>query len=152
MLFRSAFEATYVTTFDNRPTLPIVINMVESKISNNLIVSRPHEIERAIRDNNGRTKKEELDAEIEAEAARRLAQRLKDSADEIEKAADELQHALQMQVLKDLKNKIFDLDKKLTPVYQVYQFVHGDIFTDCGRGDFELADENDRRILWEVEE
>jgi hypothetical protein len=81
-----AFEATYITSFDSRPTMPTVINTLESKINNNLILVRPLEIERAIRDNTGRTKKEEMDAEIEAEAARRLAQRVKDSADEIEKA------------------------------------------------------------------
>ncbi len=81
-----AFEATYISTFDNRPTVPAVINTLESKINNNLIIVRPMEIERAIRDNTGRTKKEEMDAEIEAEAARRLAQRLKDNADEIERA------------------------------------------------------------------
>jgi hypothetical protein len=81
-----AFEATYVTSFDSRPTMPTIINTLESKINNNLILVRPYEVERAIRDNTGRTKKEEMDAEIEAEAARRLAQRVKESADEIEKA------------------------------------------------------------------
>lgn len=81
-----AFEATYITSFDSRPTLPTIINTLESKINNNLILVRPHEVERAIKDNNGRTKKEEMDAEIEAEAARRLAQRVKESAEEIESA------------------------------------------------------------------
>jgi len=81
-----AFEATYITSFDSRPTAPVVINTLESKINNNLILVRPHEVERAIRDNTGRTKKEELDAEIESEAARRLAQRVKESADDIERA------------------------------------------------------------------
>lgn len=81
-----AFEATYITSMDMRPTIPTVINTIESKINNNLILIRPHEVERAIRDNTGRTKKEELDAEIEADAARRLAQRVKESGDEIESA------------------------------------------------------------------
>jgi hypothetical protein len=81
-----AFEATYITSFDNKPTMPTIINTVEGKINNNLIIVRPHEVERALRDSTGRTKKEELDAEIEAEAARRLAQRIKDAADEIERA------------------------------------------------------------------
>lgn len=81
-----AFEATYITSFDSRPTAPTVINTLESKINNNLILVRPHEVERAIRDNTGRTRKEEIDAEVEAEAARRLAQRVKDTDEEIERA------------------------------------------------------------------
>jgi hypothetical protein len=81
-----AFEATYITSADMRPTAPTVINIVESKINNNLIIVRPLEVERAIRDNTGKTKREELEAEIEAEAARRLAQRVKENADDIERA------------------------------------------------------------------
>jgi hypothetical protein len=81
-----AFEATYITSAEMRPTAPTVIHTIESKINNNLIIVRPHEVERAIRDNTGRTKKEELDAEIEAEAARRLAQRVKENAEAIEQS------------------------------------------------------------------
>jgi hypothetical protein len=81
-----AFEATYITSVDMRPTAPTVINTIESKINNNLIIVRPLEVERAIRDNTGRTKREELEAEIEAEAARRLAQRVRESGEEIERA------------------------------------------------------------------
>jgi len=81
-----AFEATFISSADMRPTAPTVIHTVESKINNNLIIVRPHEVERAIRDNTGKTKREELEAEIEAEAARRLAQRVKENADDIERA------------------------------------------------------------------
>ena len=81
-----AFEATYVLSANMLPTAPIVMNTIESKISNNLILSQPQEIIRAIRDTTGKTKKEELDAEVEAEAARRLAEKVKEGADAIEKA------------------------------------------------------------------
>jgi hypothetical protein len=81
-----AFEATYISSFDMRPTAPTIINTVESKINNNLIIVKPHEVERAIKDNTGRSKKEEMDAELEAEAARRLAQKVKESGDDIERA------------------------------------------------------------------
>lgn len=81
-----AFEATYIASFDSRPTAPTIINSIESKINNNLILVRPHEVERAIRDNSGRTKKEEIDAEVEADAARRLSQRVKEAGEEIEQA------------------------------------------------------------------
>lgn len=81
-----AFEATYVLSATMVPTAPVVMNTVESKISNNLILIQPMEIVRAIKNTTGKTKKEELDAEIEAEAARRLAEKVKESGDAIERA------------------------------------------------------------------
>ena len=81
-----AFEATYVLSANSAPTAPTVINTIEGKISNSMIIAQPHEVVRAIKDSTGKTKKEELDAEIEADAQRRLAQRVKDSADQIEQA------------------------------------------------------------------
>jgi hypothetical protein len=81
-----AFEATFVLSANTMPTAPVIMNTVEGKINNLLIVSQPQEISRAIRDTTGKTKKEELDAEIEAEAARRLAEKVKEGADAIESA------------------------------------------------------------------
>lgn len=81
-----AFEATYVLSATMVPTTPVVMNTVESKISNNLILIQPGEIVRAIKNTTGKSKKEELDAEVEAEAARRLAEKVKEGADAIEKA------------------------------------------------------------------
>lgn len=80
-----AFEATYVTSFTMAPTAPTVVSIVESKISNNLIISKPGEVTHAIREQAKTKQERELD-EIEAEAQRRLAQRVKESADAIEAA------------------------------------------------------------------
>ena len=74
-----AFEATYVVSMTQAPTPPVVVNTIEGKINNNLILSKPQEVQKAIKDAS-RTKKEELDAELEAEAARRLAQMVKETA------------------------------------------------------------------------
>lgn len=65
-----AFEATFVATMSQMPTPPTVINMVESQINNNLIIVKPVEVQRAIRETN-KTKKENEDQEFEAETARR---------------------------------------------------------------------------------
>ena len=81
-----AFEATYVISSSMMPTAPVVMNTLEGKINNMMIIAQPQEVVRAIRDTTGKTKKEELDAEIEAEAARRLAEKVKESADAIENA------------------------------------------------------------------
>ena len=80
-----AFESTYIISFDTRPTPPVIINTVESKINNLLIISRPPEVAQAIRTHT-RTRREEIEAEIEAEAQRRIAQRIQDTSEEIERA------------------------------------------------------------------
>ena len=80
-----AFEATYVTSLNSRPSPPVVINTVESKIGNNLILVRPTEVSQAMKEA-AKTKQDKEIEEIEAEAARRLAQRVKDNADAIEQA------------------------------------------------------------------
>lgn len=74
-----AFEATFVTSATLSPTPPVVLNTVESKIGNNLILVKPTEIQRAIRDS-GKTKREQEEDDAEAEAARRLAIMVKESA------------------------------------------------------------------------
>jgi hypothetical protein len=80
-----AFEATYVTSLNSRPSPPVVINTVESKIGNNLILVRPIEVAQAMKEA-AKTKQDKELEEIEAEAARRVAQRVKDNADAIEQA------------------------------------------------------------------
>ena len=65
-----AFEATFVATMAQAPTTPAVVTIVESQINNNLIIVKPAEVQRAIRDSK-KSKKEEEDKEAEAETARR---------------------------------------------------------------------------------
>ena len=73
-----AFEATYVVSTSMAPSPPTVINTIEGKIGNNLIISKPTEVQKAIRDA-GKSKQELEMEELEAEAARRLAQMVKES-------------------------------------------------------------------------
>lgn len=73
-----AFEATYVINSGMMPTPPVVVNTIESKINNNLILSRPPEVQKANRDG-GKSKKELEDEEAAAEQARQLLQRIKDA-------------------------------------------------------------------------
>jgi hypothetical protein len=80
-----AFQATYVASASVSPTPATLVNTIESKISNNLIIIKPLEIQRAIREA-GKTKQEREMEEIEAEAARQLSQRVKESAEDIEQA------------------------------------------------------------------
>ena len=68
-----AFEATFIISASMTPTPPRVINTVESKINNTMLLSKPPEISKAINNATGKSKKEEQVAELEAEAARRLA-------------------------------------------------------------------------------
>jgi hypothetical protein len=52
-----AFEATYVTSTTMMPTTPIVVNTIESKIGNNLIIVKPQEVISAIKEQ-AKSKKE----------------------------------------------------------------------------------------------
>lgn len=80
-----AFQATYVVTNVTPPTVPVTVNIVESKISNTLILVHPIEVQRAIRDSIKTAKDREVE-DTEAEFARRLAQRIKETADQIAQA------------------------------------------------------------------
>lgn len=80
-----AFHATYVASSSVSPTPSTLVNTIESKISNNLILVKPLEVQRAIREA-GKTKQEREMEEIEAEAERQLAQKVRESAEEIEQA------------------------------------------------------------------
>lgn len=92
-----AFQATYISSSTAMPTPPVVVNIVESKISNNLILVHPVEIQRAIREAAKTPRDRELE-EIEAEAARRLAQRVRETADQIAQA--------QMLLMQDLAGRL----------------------------------------------
>ena len=62
-----AFQATFVTSATQSPTPPVVVNIVESKISNNLIIIKPQEIQRAIREAK-KTKKDGENDALESES------------------------------------------------------------------------------------
>jgi hypothetical protein len=67
-----AFEATYVTSTSMMPSPPVVVSTIESKIGNNLIIVKPHEVQQAIKEA-GKSKREREMEELEAEAQRQLA-------------------------------------------------------------------------------
>lgn len=73
-----AFQGTYVLSANMPPTPPRVLNIVESKINNNLILTKPIEIQRAVKDQQ-KTKAEKEKEQLEAEAAMTLAQTEKDA-------------------------------------------------------------------------
>lgn len=73
-----AFEATYVMSVSMPPTPPTVINTIEGKIGNNLIINKPQEVQRAIKEATKSKQEQEME-ELEAEAQRRLSQMVKES-------------------------------------------------------------------------
>lgn len=73
-----AFEATFVMSAAQPPTPPVVVNTVEGKIGNNLIIVKPVEVQRAIKEAT-KSKQEQENDDLEAEASRRLAQMVKES-------------------------------------------------------------------------
>lgn len=76
-----AFEATFVTSINIPPTPPVVMNTIESKINNNLILVRPPEVQKMI-DKQGRSKREQEEEELEAEAQRQIARRIEKAKEE----------------------------------------------------------------------
>jgi hypothetical protein len=70
-----AFEGTYVTSANMMPTPPAIINTIESKIGNSLIITRPPEIVKASKET-GKSKRELEQEELEAIQASQLAQRI----------------------------------------------------------------------------
>lgn len=67
-----AFEATYVMSTNIPPTSPVVINIIEGKIGNNLIIVKPQEVQQAIKQI-GKTRRDTEMEEMEADAQRQLA-------------------------------------------------------------------------------
>jgi hypothetical protein len=80
-----AFEATFVTSAAAMPTPPVIMNIVESRINNNLILVRPPEVAAAIKEQRKTQRDREIE-EIEVEAQRRIAQRVKETNEAIEAA------------------------------------------------------------------
>jgi hypothetical protein len=70
-----AFQGTYVQSATQAPTAPAIINTIESKIGNNLILVKPMEIQRAIAAAGKSRRDLELE-ELEAEAQRQMMQRI----------------------------------------------------------------------------
>lgn len=80
-----AFQATYIQSATIAPSPPTSINTIESKINNNLIIVKPIEIQRSVKEA-GKTKQEKELEEIEAEATRRLASQVQKTEDALEEA------------------------------------------------------------------
>lgn len=76
-----AFEATYVASATAAPTPPVVMNTIEGKIGNNLIIVKPPEVVNAIQNHRRSQRDRELE-ELEAEAQRQIAQRVEKSREE----------------------------------------------------------------------
>ncbi len=69
-----AFHGTYVNSSTTMPTAPAIINIVESKINNNLIIAKPPEMQRAITAATKRLQdKEKEELEMEAMQLERRA-------------------------------------------------------------------------------
>lgn len=78
VILDKAFEATYVMSSSMMPTPPVIVNTVEGKIGNNLIIVKPSEIVNAIREA-GRSKRDQEMEEMEADAQRQMAQRIENA-------------------------------------------------------------------------
>lgn len=78
-----AFHATYVASANSLPTPPTILNIIESKINNNLILVKPMEIQKAVKDNKKTARDKELE-ELEEEAQRQIAQRIQKAKEETE--------------------------------------------------------------------
>jgi len=70
-----AFEATYVSSANMAPTPPTVLNTIEGKLNNNLILVKPPEVQRAIAAA-GKSKKEQEEEEAQEEAQRQINRRI----------------------------------------------------------------------------
>jgi hypothetical protein len=80
-----AFEATYVTSSTVNPTPPVIVNTIESKIGNNLIISKPQEVVQALKEQ-AKTKRDRELEDMEAEAQRRISMKVKETNEAIENA------------------------------------------------------------------
>jgi len=81
-----AFEGTYVTSTTAMPSPPVVMNIIEGKINNNLILSQPKEVSDAVREQKKTKQDKELE-ELEAEAQRQMMQRIEKAKEDSNKSA-----------------------------------------------------------------
>lgn len=79
-----AFEGTYVASANVPPTPPVVMNILEGGINNNLIIVKPPEIQRAVASAQKSKRDVELE-ELEAEAQRQMMQRIEQSKEDTTK-------------------------------------------------------------------
>ena len=80
-----AFQATYVQSATLMPSPPTSVNTIESKINNSLIVVKPVEVQRVVKEATKSPQDKELE-EIEAEASRRLASNVQKAQEALEEA------------------------------------------------------------------
>ena len=80
-----AFHATYVALPTLIPTPPVVLNTVESQVNSNLIIVKPMEIQMVVKEH-AKTKYDKEVEELEAEAQRRLAMKVKETEEQLENA------------------------------------------------------------------
>lgn len=76
-----AFEATYVASAAAMPTPPVVMNITESRINNNLIIVKPQEVAMAIKEHRKTQREREME-ELEADAQRQMTQRIEKSRED----------------------------------------------------------------------
>lgn len=104
-----AFEGTYVVSANLPPTTPRVLNITEGKINNGLIIVKPVEIQRALKDQT-KSKQEKEKEQLEAEAALILAQ--------IEKQAAEAEQDLISKMQKAVVSATCDASKNICVRWQ----------------------------------
>jgi hypothetical protein len=75
VILDQAFHGTFVASNNISPTTPVVMNTVEAKLTNNLIIVKPLEIVKAVNNQNGKSKKEQQ--ELEEEQNNRLTNAVK---------------------------------------------------------------------------
>lgn len=80
-----AFQATYVQSATMQPSPPTTVSTIESKISNNLIIVKPMEVQRSVKESAKSPQDKELEA-LEAEATRRLASSVQKTEEALEEA------------------------------------------------------------------
>ena len=76
-----AFEATYVQSSSSPPTPPTTVNTIESKIGNNLILVKPVEVQKAIKES-AQSQKEKEQQEMENEMVRRLVNKVQQETEQ----------------------------------------------------------------------
>lgn len=67
----TAFEATFIQSSTSSPSPPIVVNIVETKIGNNLIIVKPPEVQKSVTESK-KTQKDKETQVMEDEVIRRL--------------------------------------------------------------------------------
>jgi len=82
VILDQAFHGTFVASNNIAPTPPTVMNTVEAKLNNNLILVKPMEIIRAINNQNGKSKREMEQEAEEQEQARKLNEAIQKDSEE----------------------------------------------------------------------